>query len=180
MSELRVAMRYAKALMSLAVERNALDAVNEDMTALEQLCEGSPELVAALKDPVLDAGQKEVVLNKILNGKVGDIIQAFIGLVVKKRRAGNLPAIAKAFRALYDEHLGIAEASVVTTAALTQDERADFIEAAKRITDAKQIRLVESVDESLIGGFLFRVGDQQVDNAVSSKLAQMRRNLVTR
>ena len=180
MSEFRVASRYAKALFTMAKEQNVLDAVKDDMATAADLFAGETALTSILKDPLTDAASKLSALNKVFAGKVQTLTTSFFELVARKRRANALGAIAKAFLALYNEEKGIVKASVTTTVPLTEKLRADFVAAAMRISKAQSIDLIEDVDPKLIGGFVFKIGDLQIDNAVSNKLNVLRRSLITR
>ena len=179
MSDSRVATRYAKSVLDLAKEKNVLDKVNEDIRDFSNLCSEELALIQMLKNPILGNAQKKEVINKILNGKSDKLTLDFFNLVISKRRAASLPEICKAFRTLYNEDKGIQLASVTTTFLLTEEIRNSFVSQVKHITNAKEVELEESIDESLIGGYVLRIGDRQQDNSVSSKLKALRRNLVS-
>ena len=179
MSDSRVAARYAKSLLDLAKEKNVLDKVNEDMRDFSTLCSETLALLQMLNDPILGNSKKKEVIKKIFDGKYESLTLDFFNLAIDKRRASSLAAISNAFRTLYNEDKGIQIASITTTFKLTEELRESFVNAVKDITNAKTVELEESIDESLIGGYVLRIADRQQDNSVKTKLNTLRRSLVS-
>ena len=65
MSELIVAHRYAKSLLDFAVEKKVVEVVYQDMLSFKETCQGSKELVLALKSPIIKHHTKLAILNKL-------------------------------------------------------------------------------------------------------------------
>ena len=95
----RLASRYAKSLIDLAQELNALEAVLDDMELIQQACNDSHDLVLMLKSPIVKADKKTAVLHALFQDKIQKVTLAFIDLLVNKGREFHLPEIVDAFTA---------------------------------------------------------------------------------
>lgn len=176
MSEYRIASRYAKSLLELAVEKDQLEEVNKDMGMLAALCQENRELTLMLKSPIVTHDKKLAILNKLFSGKVNDMSLSIFTILTKKHREAYLPQIAEEFHHLYNVHKGIEEATVTTTFPLDDKTKAEFEKVVQSISK-KEVELTEVVDESLIGGFVLKIGDRQIDDSVSSRLKALRVDL---
>lgn len=173
MSEYRIASRYAKSLLELAVEQGKLEEVNNDMAMLSELCEENRDFWLMLKSPVVTPFTKLDILKKVFTGKVNELTMSIFAILTRKHREGYLPLIAEEFHHRYNVHKGIEEATVTTTFALDDKTRAEFKAVVKSLNN-KEVELTEVVDESLIGGFILKIGDRQIDDSVSSRLQALR------
>jgi F-type H+-transporting ATPase subunit delta len=167
----KASLRYAKAILSLAKEMNVLEAVNKDMEHIASVCGESRDLLLFLKSPVVKTDDKEAVLGKIFT-ELSDLTKQFLTLMTRKKRAYLIADITKAFHRLYLQDQNIVSASVRSAIKLDDATRAKII--SKITGEAKSVELHEHVDPSLIGGFIVRVGDTQVDASVSSKFNKLK------
>ena len=102
MSATRLASRYAKALMGLAVEQNQVEEVTADIRALQSFIDGSPELRMLLHSPIIQPGKKKPILEKALAGVFKSSLPQFIDVLLRKHREMYLPEIVKAFLEQYN------------------------------------------------------------------------------
>jgi len=170
MADLRVASRYVKSLLGLAVERGVLEEVHQDMILFSNLCKENRAFTMMLRSPVIRHEKKKVVLNKIFAGKVNALSLAMIDIITRKNREPILPAIASEFHNAYNEYKGIGEATVTTTTPMDKELRASLESVVKKLSDRKQVDIKEKIDQSLIGGFILNVGDRQIDASIKGKL----------
>jgi len=170
MADIRVAGRYVKSLLSLAIEQGAVDAVHADMQMFSSTLQKSKELDAMLRSPIIPHERKRTVLEKLLKGKVHPLTFAIVDILTRKNREPLLPSIAREFHNAYNDCKGISKASVVTPVPLDATLRAQIEQMVKTLSHRNQVELDEKVDKNLIGGFILNVGDQQVDTSVKSKL----------
>ena len=173
MSEYRIASRYAKSLLDLADEKGVLEDVNKDMLMFSGLASENRDLVLMLKSPVVAHDKKLAVLNKVFTGKVNELTLAIFQILTKKHREAYLPAIATEFHHQYNVRKGIEEATVTTTFALDAALRKEFEGIVTKIS-GKKVELTEKVDEKIIGGFVLKIGDRQIDDSLSSKLSALK------
>lgn len=174
MSEYRVAYRYAKSLLELAEEKGILEAVHQDMQLFASVAKENRDFVLLLKNPIIPGDKKLSVLEAVFGGKVNELTQEFYKIIVRKGREGYLLAISKEFHLQYNAYKGIAGAKVITTFALNDELRKQFTDIVKEIS-GKEVELEEMVDEDLLGGFVLRIGDRQVDESVSTKLLRLKK-----
>ncbi|WP_375585097.1 ATP synthase F1 subunit delta [Cyclobacterium xiamenense] len=174
MSAYRVASRYAKSLLELAVETNVLEKVYQDLESVHNTVEQSPELLDLIKSPVITSEQKMTVIRALFSRNVVPLTLRFFELVSKKGRESLLPEMARGFHRLYNQHLGIQKAEVVATIQLDQALRDSFIAIVKEVSGKDRVELVEKIDPNLIGGFVLNIEDRQLDESLKSKLQQLR------
>jgi len=172
-----VASRYAKSLIELAKEKNALEAVFEDMKLFKDTASKNRGLMLALKSPVVRHEKKLAILKAIFHDRVDPISYAIFIIITKKNRESILDAIADEFIKLYDENQGILSATVITTTPLTEELRKQFIDIVASAT-GKNVKLEEKVDSGLIGGYVLRVNDRQIDASLRSRLNELKLQLV--
>ena len=169
MSEYRIASRYAKSLLDLADEKGVLEDVNKDMLMFSGLASENRDLVLMLKSPVVSHDKKLAVLNKVFDGKVNELTLAIFQILTKKHREAYLPAIATEFHHQYNVRKGIEEATVTTTFKLDAKRRKEFEGIVAKIS-GKKVELTEKIDEKIIGGFVLKIGDRQIDDSMHSVL----------
>jgi len=169
----KAAKRYAKALLSYAIEQKELETVAEEMKLIAATCATSPDLVTLLKSPVVKSKKKRKILAEIFVGKIGTTTLNFLKLVTRKKREDQLPEIANAFQRVYREHQGIVTAEIATAVPLNDEGRKKALAIITHLYD--NVELTEKVDKTMIGGFIIRVGDKQYDESVSRKLNSLRR-----
>jgi F-type H+-transporting ATPase subunit delta len=169
MSETRVASRYAKSLLELAVEKGILEEIHNDMRLFTSILEKNHAFALMLKNPIINQDKKRTILHKIFEGKAHSTTLAFFDIILRKGRENFLPAIAAAFEGMYNQHKGIEKAVITTPFPLTDALRKEFEKKVAKIT-GKKVILAEKVDPSLIGGYILKIGDQQLDDSVNTKL----------
>jgi len=173
MSQSIVAHRYAKSLLDLAIEKNVVDQVQKDMHTFADTCKESRALVLAFQSPIIKHGDKLAILKKLFQAQFHPVSFSIFEIITKKNRERFLPDIASAFLRLYGDFKGIQQAEVSSSTALTEAQRNQIIDLVKQYT-GKEVALVEKVDEQLIGGFVLRVGDQQIDDSIRRKLNDLK------
>lgn len=173
MSEFRIASRYAKSLLQLADEQKLLEEVNKDMLLFTEVIQGNRDFQLMLKNPVIGHEKKLNVLNLVFKGKVNALTLSMFILITKKHREAFLPAIAKEFHHQYNAKKFIEEATVTTMYPIDEKLRAEFMALVKKIS-GKEVQLTEKLDENLIGGFILKIGDRQIDDSINSRLKALK------
>ena len=166
MAESRVASRYVKSLLGLAVESKTLEEVHNDMQLIDKICVSNKDIVMMLRSPIIKHDKKKIILEKIFKGKVNALSLAIINILTEKNREPLLPAIAKEFHVAYNEFKGISEASVTTTIPVDAQLRGELEKIVKKLSGSEKIELQEKIDVDLIGGFILNVGDKQIDASI--------------
>ena len=174
MQETKAAIRYARSLFSLGIERNELDAVSADMFLIDKTIHENRDLALMLKSPIIKPGTKESVIHAIFGGKIGTTTAAFIDLIVRKRREMHIQEIARQFVILFLERNGVEEAVITTAHKIDEPFRNKIIKLVEQKTGNK-VELEERIDPSIIGGFILRYGDNQIDTSVERDIEPLRR-----
>ena len=171
----RLAARYAKSLIDLAVEKDQLETVFHDMEYLDQICTASREFKLMLKSPIIAPDKKESILDAVLGGKISTLTATFNRLLVKKNRESFLPEIAEAFIAQYKEKAGIYIVTLTTAQPVSAAVKQAIVDKITTETAMKKVELVCAVREDIIGGFILEVGDHLVDGSVRFELNNARK-----
>jgi F-type H+-transporting ATPase subunit delta len=175
MLENKAASRYAKSLIDLSTELNALEEIKNDMVLLNQVIDQHAELEAILKNPIVPLDKKSGILDDIFGSKVHQVTKSFLKLVVNKGRAEILFGTAKAFIEQYNFIKGIVTAQVTSATELTDVNRAEIVAIVKKETGANEVVVKEKINEKLIGGFILKVGDKQFDASIASGLSKLKK-----
>ena len=171
--ESRIASRYAKSLLELAKEKNVLDFIVHDMALLAKVCAENPALVNTLQSPIIKNDKKLSILKQLFNGKVNPLTISVFEIISRKNREGYLADVAESFQAQYREMKGILSGTVTTPFAINDDLRNQFKGIVSKAY-GKDIELKEKVDKNIIGGFILKVGDSQIDESVKNKLQRLK------
>lgn len=177
MSEHRIASRYAKALIDLASEQQAVELIKNDMELLLQTANNSLPLRNMLKSPVVNMDDKKAVLQKVFNSKFHQTTMAFLGIVVRKKRSNHLLQIANSYLEQYNLVNGITTATVKTAHpidAATASEISSFIQKQS----GKKVTIESTVDPELIGGVIIQMGDNLYDASIAGKLNKVKQQLL--
>ena len=177
MADQRVAARYAKSLLDLGKEMGTLSAVKADMDLLTKTMAESRDLRLLLRNPIVKHDKKLAILKAIFEGKVSDMTLRFFTILTDKNRESAIEGIGPEFLAQYNVLQGIQSAQVTSAAPLTAAARAEIQALVTKQTGHAEVQLTEKVDPELIGGFVLRVGDNQIDDSVRTSLRKMRTSL---
>ncbi|WP_210518176.1 ATP synthase F1 subunit delta [Hymenobacter terricola] len=177
MADQRVAARYAKSLLDLGKEMGTLDSVKADMDLLGKTVAESRELRLLLRNPIVKHDKKLAILTAIFKGKVSDVTMRFFTILTQKNRESALEGMGTEFQVQYNAMQGIQMAEVTSATPLTPASRAEMEKLVTEQTGLTQVKLTEKVDADLIGGFVLRVGDIQIDDSVRTSLRKMRISL---
>ena len=171
------AKRYAKSLLSLALENGSLDKVHGDMLLVNQVISDSKELRVVLSSPIIKTEKKIAILSEIFKGKVTELSEKFIGLATEKGREAMLPAIARAFETAYRAHKNISTVEVTSAIALSEEQKKKILALAAE-QGVENAEVIEKVDPELIGGFIMRMGDRQIDASIGNRINALKQELI--
>lgn len=167
----RAAVRYARSLLKIGQEQNKLDAINNDILLISNTIKENRELRVALSSPVLRPDKKEKILLAIFSGKIDIITEKFVSLVCDHNRANVLASITHSFQVQYRKAMNIQLAHVKSAVALDAATQNKIIQL---LSPMGSVEIENIVDPTLIGGFVVRVEDQQIDASVAQKLQDLR------
>ena len=171
----RLASRYAKSLLDLAVEKGQLEKVYADMLYLQQLTKISREFLNLLRSPIVSSEKKLAAVEAVIGKNVSEMTAAFARLLINKNREGELPEIITAFVNQYKQEKGIHTVKLITAVAISDAVKNQLIEQVKKTSGLQNIELEATVDPNIIGGFVLQTGDKLVDASVAYDLKMISR-----
>lgn len=170
----RLAARYAKSLLDLAVEQNQLDQTLADVKLLDAVSTQSRDFADVLRSPVISADKKQGIMDAVLGGKLSALTKAFVTLLVNKGREANLPEIARAFITQYKEMKNIKTVKLTTAVPVSDAVKQTIMKRAVATLNNSQVELVESVNPDIIGGFILEMDDKLFDASIRRDLNDVR------
>jgi len=164
------AQRYAAAVFDMAITSGEVDSVDKGLSALGKLIEGDAALSRVLKSPLYKSEEKSAVL-ATLGEKLGlpELARKFVGVVALNRRAGELPAIAKAFADKAAKHRGASRVVARVAKPISKDQTLDLESAVSKAL-GRTVTVDVEVDPALIGGLQLKMGSRLVDASIRTKL----------
>ena len=175
MSGTRAAIRYAKAILDIASENKSLDAVNQDMILIGSTIRSNKELNDLVVNPTVSVLDKNQALQEIFK-QSNPITQQLFRLLADNNRFGILEAITEQYNMLFNEVNGIELAQVTTAFPMTPELEKKVLAKITAFSNKKVI-ITNVVDESIIGGFILRIKDQQYNASIAQKLHKLSREL---
>lgn len=169
----RAAIRYAKAILDLAKDQNTAEVVNNDMKQIVATVAASKDLALLLDSPIVKADQKVAALKEIFANS-NAITEGLVSVLASNKRLDLLAAVANQYTDLFDADSGKQKAVVTTAVPLTDELNAQVLAKVKELT-GKEAVVENKVDESIIGGFVLRVGDLQYNASIANKLNNLKR-----
>jgi F-type H+-transporting ATPase subunit delta len=170
------ARRYARAVFEIALERKELDRWQADLEKIAALGENA-DFMALVENPKVGFEKKEKILSKVL-GDVNPLARNLVYLLVSRGGFGMVGDITAEYHRLLDGYRGIEHAEVVTAVPLDEKEK-KRLEEHLGVVVGKKIVLEASVDPSLVGGMIARVGGKLLDGSTHSKLLALKKELAT-
>lgn len=174
---LKIARRYAKALMTIGKEDGQAETYKEELGGVVKLLEENKELVQAITNPLYDAESRKKVLEVVVERLgLSRVMTSFLLLCFDKGRIQYLNDIYTFYEKLTDELANIVRADLVSAVELPEESIAKIRDALSEKT-GKEVRMDVSVDPALIGGAVTRIGDLVLDGSVRTQLMSFKESL---
>lgn len=169
-----VAERYASSLFDLALEAKSTAAIGAELTRLEGLIAESEDLRRLINSPVFSAEDQLKAIGAIADkaGFVG-LVGNFLRVVAGNRRLFAMPGIIRGYRVIDARHRGEVSAEITSAHALSVEQETELKAALKSVT-GKDVAIHVTVDPSLMGGLIVKVGSRQIDTSLRSKLSTLK------
>lgn len=172
----RLAARYAKSLVDLAIEKDQLDALKPEVDLVLKFFEVSPEFKTIMRSPVIHGDKKKAMLREAGKGRFNPLMRGFMELLINKGREKILPEIFEAFNEQYNAVKGIHQVKITTAQPMSAELRAEILGKFKADTKLEKIELTEVVDEKIIGGFVLEYHNNLVDTSIQTKIRRLRQD----
>lgn len=175
----KIASPYARALFDFSVEKNIMHQITADFQNLAIFLDESSELVDYLSNPIVNKTAKGEVIKQALQSQVNAETFKFLMVLVDRDRINLLKAVITKYLELVYETAAIKTIEVYTASAFTNLQKNTLIQRLKELTNAREIRLVITVEPSLIGGFLIKTESKVVDFTIKNQLQKLAKHLDT-
>ena len=174
MKQTILARRYAKAIFTVGQQQGIYENYNEVLQGVANLYATHPEVADAVTNPLYPMDVKEKVMKGLVASMgVDNVMGNFLNLLVQKKRAGLLPEIAASYRTMVDEVKNISHGNVTSAVELDDELKANVQTVLEKLT-GKKVALTTSVDPSIIGGIIAKVGDLVLDGSIKTQLAGLK------
>ncbi|MBA3649789.1 MAG: ATP synthase F1 subunit delta [Chitinophagales bacterium] len=173
MSEYRLASRYAKSLIDLAIEKDQLENVNKDVRYVASLIKEVKEFGLLLKSPIVNTETKNKIFSQLFDGKLDIILQTFLKLLIKKKREQYLPSVIEEFILAYNKYNKITPVYFTTAIPLEPETLNRLRELFVSGSESSNLEVHTEVDENIIGGFIFKYEDKMIDGSIRHQLSKM-------
>ncbi|CEH32687.1 F0F1 ATP synthase subunit delta [Romboutsia lituseburensis] len=171
-----IAGRYAEALFQVGEESNSTTKLYEELNAVVEALQSSKELDGAFKSPLVGKAEKKQILEKVFGAHVSANLNNFLKIMIDKDRMSAINAVKKSYKELLNEKNNVIEGIAITAVAMSQDELKKLEEKLSSKYN-KNVTLQNKVDESILGGVLVRLGNEEIDGTVKTRLSNMKNQL---
>lgn len=169
--------RYANALFDLALEKNNIDEMNDQISLVYSTVCNDKNLLKVMQSPQLDGDAKFGIIKNTFQKYVSPDVLGFFALIFRKNREDLLTEILEVFLAKVKEHKGIATAEISSAKPLKQEKLEEIAEKLSKKFN-KQIEIKTIVDPSLIGGLKIRICGHQIDGTIKRQVDEIKKNLL--
>jgi F-type H+-transporting ATPase subunit delta len=175
----KIAAPYARALFDFSVQKNIMHQITADFQNLEIFLDEASELTEYLNTPIVSRNAKAEILTKTLQSQVNAETFKFLMILVSRDRINLLKSVITNYLELVYETASIKMIEVSTAFPFTNLQKNTLIQQLKELTNAREIRLVITVDSSLIGGFLIKTNSKVIDFTIKNQLQKLAKHLDT-
>ncbi|WP_026568220.1 F0F1 ATP synthase subunit delta [Bacillus sp. UNC41MFS5] len=178
MSNSMVAKRYALALLNIAKETNSLGVIEEELRVVKEVVQYNPELKAILNSSKLSLAKKKEIIKTAFASVNVNVLNTLL-ILIDRHREDQIIDLANEFLELANEEMGVAEAEVYSTRALTDAEREAISSVFAAKIGKKSLKIENIVDSNLLGGIRLRIGNRIYDGSLRGKLDRLERKLLS-
>ena len=173
----KIANPYAEALLDLAKSQNLILAITSDINNLLELLTTTKELKNYLNNPIIKKESKREILKKIVSSQISTEMSNFLMILIDRNRISYLEAVAERYLELVYELAKIKIVEVTSANALTEEQQQNLILKLQKMTKAKEIKLLLTINSNLLGGFLIKTNSQVIDLTVRGQLTELAKHL---
>lgn len=169
----KLANRYANALFEMAEMDGKIEEVFADILLIKNVLKENIELKNVIDSPHIPVYKKDKVFNTIFAGKISNISEHFLLLIIKKRRVPELYSILDEFVTIYNKHHNIKIAKIT----LSQEIDTELISKVVSILETElhsKIEVQMVINPNIIGGMIIKVDDMLIDASISSKISRLK------
>ena len=172
-----VSKSYGHALVELAIEQNRAEQLLEEAKTVDTVLQENPEVLRLYNHPKITMEEKQAFTETCFLNRISDDMTGFLVLAVKNGRQNELRNILAEVISELKEYLRIGIVLVTTPYLLPFEQRKRLEEKLLATTSYKTLEMNYSIDASLIGGIVIRIGDRVVDSSIRTQLSGLQKEL---
>lgn len=171
-----VSKTYSEALFEVALEEEKIDLFLQELEFIIETFKTYPEFHELFKSPLVKVNEKKEVLNQVFGDKLSKEMTNFLKIILDKSRAHYIEPIKWEYERMVNRHKGIVKAVATTAIPLSDEEKMNLQNKLSNLT-GKNIKLINEIDRSLLGGVLVRIEDKVIDGTIKGRLDDMKESL---
>jgi F-type H+-transporting ATPase subunit delta len=172
-----VEKRYAEALIRIGIEQNNLDQLKQDLGDVKKIVSSSKELCGVLASPSFKSKDKKEAVKVIFANSISDTMMKFLCLLIDKGRISQVSEIFSQYTLLLDEIKKCLNIQVVTAETIEDSLLNQIGEKLRNKYGSNEVKIDHSIDPSIIGGIIVRVGDKLIDGSLKGKIETLAEQL---
>ncbi|MBV2166611.1 MAG: ATP synthase F1 subunit delta [Kaistella sp.] len=170
----KVAKRYAQGLLNFTQESGNTDAVFTEMGDIVKTIEKSKELQSFFASPIIDVKKKVSIALEIFKD-FSPVTKSMLQLIIKQGRESQMQNIAQEFINKVEDMNGVQRITITSASALSSENISNILKSSELVNHDNKFDVKSIINPEILGGYILRVGDQQVDASVKSKLSKLKK-----
>lgn len=168
----KVAKRYAQGLLNFTQETGNTTSVFGEMKDLVNTIEKSKDLQSFFNSPIIELKKKMSVADEIFKS-FSPVTRNLIQLVIRHGREGQLSNIGQEFVNKVEDMNGVQRITLTSATPLSEENIKNILKSTTLVNHDNQFDVTSIINPDILGGYILRVGDQQIDASVKSKLSRL-------
>ena len=171
-----IADRYAQALFEVGEETQTTSELYQELSELVKILNENNDFYSFLKSPLISCEDKKTVMQNIFENQLSDSMNNFLKIVIDKDRMSVLEKIKESYKSLLNDKNNVLEGTAITAVALSEEEIKDLEKNLSKKYN-KNVTLTNVVDEAILGGVLVKLGNEEIDGTVRTRLSNIKKQL---
>lgn len=170
----KVAKRYAQGLLNFTQESGNTDSVFTEMGDIVKTIEKSKELQSFFASPIIDVKKKVSIALEIFKD-FSPVTKSMLQLIIKQGRENQMQNIAQEFINKVEDMNGVQRITITSASALSSENISNILKSSELVNHDNKFDVKSIINPEILGGYILRVGDQQVDASVKTKLSKLKK-----
>ena len=170
----KVAKRYAQGLLNFTQESGNTDSVFTEMGDIVKTIEKSKELQSFFASPIIDVKKKISIALEIFKD-FSPVTKSMLQLIIKQGRESQMQNIAQEYINKVEDMNGVQRITITSASALSSENISNILKSSELVNHDNKFDVKSIINPEILGGYILRVGDQQVDASVKSKLSKLKK-----
>ena len=171
-----IADRYAQALFEVGEETQTTSELYQELSELVKILNENNDFYSFLKSPLISCEDKKTVMQNVFKNQLSDSMNNFLKIVIDKDRMSAIENIKESYKSLLNDKNNVLEGTAITAVALSEEEIKDLEKNLSKKYN-KNVTLTNVVDDAILGGVLVKLGNEEIDGTVRTRLSNIKKQL---